>query len=171
MIHEVILENYEINKDTVVLMPARHIDYETIVLERNAKFYVKKTPLELIRAACLEGGSTYEGRREAVIALTGSQNKVPIPIEPLQHIYAFPTHSPKQFDCCWLFYHHVKSMKPHPKSSSKTLVTFKNSRELTVPVSYYSLEKQMLRTSQCILRFSYRHLPPTLMERASYWQY
>jgi hypothetical protein len=49
--------------------------------------------------ASLEGGSPYEGRQIAVTHLTGAQYKVPIPVNPYEYIYAFPTHSPQLFQC------------------------------------------------------------------------
>ena len=72
-----ILESYEINRHTLALFPARHIDYETIVLQDHYEWYVRQTPLEIIQRACLEGGSSYDGRRKAVIHFTGAKKKVP----------------------------------------------------------------------------------------------
>jgi competence protein ComK len=96
--NETVLTDYEINKETIAIIPANHIDYYSIVLERDQQLHVKLTPLQLIKASCLEGGSTYDGRRLAVTHQTGAQNKVPIPIHPLEQIYAFPTHSPSLHD-------------------------------------------------------------------------
>jgi competence protein ComK len=72
---KIILEDYEINRDTIALQPANHTDYYTIVIEPDQIFYVKQTPLQLIKAACLEGGAGYNGRREAVIHQTGKKAK------------------------------------------------------------------------------------------------
>ncbi|WP_088104311.1 competence protein ComK [Halalkalibacter urbisdiaboli] len=158
---KIILTDYEINKDTMALQPATDIGYETIVVERNQVLYVNKTPLQLIEAACLEGGASYEGRREAVSYLIGARNKVPLPISPGEHIYALPTHSPKQFECIWLFYYHIKTFKPDPKFPNQTIIIFKSNLDLTLNVSYSTIEKQMQRTSYCIVRYSQKliHLP------------
>lgn len=151
---EKILSTYEITKDTIFLMPTRHVAFCTTVMERDESYYVKQTPLEIIKAACLEGGSTYDGRRTAVIHKTGVQSKVSIPIDPLNGIFAFPTQSPKQFDCCWLFYHHIKAIQPNRKNLKQSIITFNNYYELTLDVSYTILENQMLRMSYCIVHFS-----------------
>jgi competence protein ComK len=151
---EMILEHYDINRST---LPAAHMDYSTIVLEGNRQLFVKKTPLQLIKAACLDGWSTYEGRRKAVMYLTGSKQKVPIPVNPRDNIYAFPTQSPKEFNCSWIFYHHVKFIHPtHVKTEDpiQSIITFKNHQELPMNESCYVLEKQMQRTAICILSFS-----------------
>jgi competence protein ComK len=151
-----VLPNYEINKETMALIPAKHFDYETIVLESNQTLYIKQRPMEMIKAACLEGGSTYEGRRKAVIYQSVAQHKVPIPIHPAEQIFAFPTHSPDLYECHWLFYHHVKSITPDPKTPRNSIITFTNHGEpLIIDVSHNSLEKQLQRTSFCIVRFSY----------------
>lgn len=69
--NEKILSSYEITKDTLALLPARNMNYRTIVIERHETYYVQQTPLEIIKAACLEGGATYDGRRTAVMLKTG----------------------------------------------------------------------------------------------------
>lgn len=151
---ENVLEDYEINKDTCALLSANHLDYATIVIEVNRKLYVKKTPMVLIKTGCLDGGSTYDGRRLAMCYQTGAHNKVPIPINPIKGIYAYPTHSPKARECNWIFYHHVKHSQTHPKAPCKTIITFNNGISLTLDVSYHIIKKQTLRTSFCIVRFT-----------------
>lgn len=156
---KIVLNHYEINKKTMVLIPVSNWEYSTLVLEADGKrLYVKETPFQLIKDACLKGGSTYEGRRAAVVKLTNIKNKVPIPINPYEQICAFPTHSPYQFNCHWIFFEHIASI--HPKQPSQSIIIFQNFEELVVPISYYTLQKQMHRTADCIVRFpSYKHFP------------
>ncbi|MBD8069385.1 competence protein ComK [Bacillus sp. PS06] len=152
-----ILDDYEINQRTIALLPATHTDYYTIALEETRKLYVRKTPLQLIKSGCLDGGSTFCGRQKAVTHLTGAQQKVPLPINPQSQIFAFPTHSPQAFECSWIFYHHVKSIKPftdknHP--SIQSILHFKNNQSIQMNESHYILQKQMQRTAICILQFT-----------------
>lgn len=151
-----ILENYEINKHTLALLSAYHPEYDTIAIEPGCEWKIRKKPLQIIKQGCLEGGASYAGRREAVKYLTGAKNKVPIPVNPHEHIYAFPTHSPKQFECCWIFHYHIRSIKEHhfPNQLKGTMITFKNGQQVPIPVSIYTIEKQMQRTSQCRFRFT-----------------
>lgn len=151
---EITLPHYEINPNTMAILPAYHIDYQAIVWERTQHYYVKKPSLQLIKEACLVGGADFDGRRAAVTYKTGITSKSPIPIHPSEQIYAFPTHSPKLHECHWLFYHHIKSLHRHPDTPTHTIVTFHDEKELLLPVSHYSLERQMQRTSYCIVRFS-----------------
>ncbi|WP_138419866.1 competence protein ComK [Aquibacillus sediminis] len=149
-----VLIDYHVNEQTIALLPATHIDYDTIVLEVGRKLYVKKTPLQLIKQACLAGGASYDGRRKAVIYQMGVKRKVPIPICPQRKLFAYPTQSPSEFNCHWIFYHHVQSIRPNLSIKNpdiKTIITFKNGEQIFMNESYYVFEKQMQRTAICIL--------------------
>ncbi|MEC1771891.1 competence protein ComK [Schinkia azotoformans] len=151
-----ILDDYEVNRSTMALLSVAHIDYCTIVVEENQVFYVRKTTTEIVKASCLEGGASYEGRRKAIRYRTGSKQKVPIAINPGENIYAFPTHSPKAFECNWIFFNHVKYISTiHlPNKETKSRILFKNGLHIDMNESRYILEKQMKRTAICILWLS-----------------
>jgi len=147
-----VINDYQVNPRTMALIPARNIDYQTIVLEPGNIFHVMQSPIKLIKDACKEGGATYEGRYKAVTHKTGIHKKVPIPISQLDQIYAFPTHSAKQFNCHWIFYHHLKSIKLG--TYKKSIITFTDYQQLEIDVSAYILKQQTLRTAHCFLLFS-----------------
>ncbi len=63
---------YEVNPQTKAILSVAEIEYLTIVLEEDKQILVRQTPLQMIKAACLEGGASFEGRRKAVIHLTGA---------------------------------------------------------------------------------------------------
>ncbi|MGJ9459596.1 competence protein ComK [Oceanobacillus sp. CF4.6] len=91
--------------------------------------------------------------------LTGFKRKVPIPIHPGKNIYTFPTHATTDYDCSWLFYHHLlHSKKNHIKTESHmgSIITFLNGEKVSIDISCYTVEKQMERTLACILAF-YSH--------------
>lgn len=145
-----ILPHYSIHSNTMALLPANRMNYYTIVKEPDREIYVKQTPIELIREACLERFTTYDGVREAVQHNTGFKRKVPIPINPHLNLYFFPTHATNHFDCCWISYYHVlrivKSLTNHPSST----ILFKSGESLHLGVSPYVLKKQMERTLECV---------------------
>ncbi|WP_420818828.1 competence protein ComK [Paraliobacillus sediminis] len=86
---------------------------------------------------------------------TGVKRKVPIPINLMKNIHAFPTQSPSQFECKWIFYNHVLLIKPnHSNSTYKSIITFKNLQELPMYETYYVLEKQMHRTAISMYAFA-----------------
>ncbi len=143
-----ILTTYNVNEETNALTPAFQLDYQTIVLEGKRELFVKQTPLELIKLAAKRGGAEYNGRRTSMTYLTGIHKKIPIPINPQKNIYAFPTTSPKQANCSWIFFHHVDEIKP-TKGIYRSIIQFKNGREIKMNESLHILEKQMYRTWLC----------------------
>lgn len=154
----VVLSEYQINQHTIALFPAYTVEYDTIVLEQDEKFYVKKPALQLVKEACLTYGSNYEGRRESVMHQTGLKRKVPIPISILRNIFAFPTHSPNNYNCSWIFHRHIDSI--HPSSTDtgpKTTIVFKNNQCLTVDVSSFTIQNQIERTECCQYIFSSKY--------------
>jgi competence protein ComK len=139
----------------MALVPTRNTDYYTIVHELQQTIYVKKTPFEIIQSACLQNYSSYAGRRDAVIHHTGYTRKVPIPIDFERSIIAFPTLSPTNFDCVWIFYRHIERFTSIQKNKG-TFITFRNDMELSVGVSCLVLEKQVYRTVRCLSIKEYR---------------
>ncbi|MFS1517107.1 competence protein ComK [Bacillus sp. SCS-151] len=161
---EKVLQEYDINQSTMILLPATHCDYDTIVYEQQQQLAIAKTPLQLVKAACLEGGATYDGRRKAMTHLTGSKQKIPIPINPQYDIFAFPTQSPHRFENSWIFYHHIKSIEPYEAPTNTTIqsiITFTNGEQLQMKESHYIVEKQMQRTAMCIITLA-KKLPISL---------
>lgn len=144
-----IVSSYTITKKTAALIPVKHPDYLTKVIETENIFYVTKSPLSIIKKACLQGYSSYEGRREAVKHYTGYQRKVPIPIIPKHNIFAFPSLSPEAFECIWLFPAHIESITQAITADEtiRSLVTLKNSKTIYMSESPSVLKKQLQRTA------------------------
>lgn len=143
-----VLDDYSINKKTAAIKPAYEIEYESVIIEGSTTFYVKKHPFKLIKENCLKNGSSYNGRRKSIIYLTGFSRCVPIPINPRKDIFAFPTHSPKNDNCSWIFFHHIKRiLKTDDKNQS--IVCLKNKQNLTIDSSYHTLFNQKFRIFVC----------------------
>ncbi|MDP4552888.1 competence protein ComK [Alkalihalobacillus macyae] len=147
-----IMDDYEISKTTKAIELAKEIGYSSRIYDRNGIYLSTKTPVELIRHACLEAGMTYEGRRKAVIYHLRYEQQTPIIVSNWNSISVFPTESPEKMDCCWIFYQHVKEMTALSKSCSKIL--FLDGFELMVPVSVGRLQKQMERMGRWISHYS-----------------
>src|SRR5690625_7833137 len=88
-----IISTYKINSHTQALLPAKSINYQTIVIEENKILYVRQTPLEIIRQGCVDDWSDYVSRRNAVMHHTSFIQRLPIPVNISKAIYFFPTHS------------------------------------------------------------------------------
>lgn len=145
---ENILEHYSINKKTIAILPAYQIEYESIVMEVEQTYYVKQSPFQLIQTNCLLNGASYDGRRAAVNFLTGYSRLVPIPINLSDDIYVFPTHSPQNDKCSWIFFNHIRQIQKS-KNKNESIIHFKNNEQLTVDVSYHILSKQNFRVFMC----------------------
>jgi len=148
--------SYDISLQTVALLPARDIDYDTIVIEENETKYVQQTSFNLINEACLKRNwTTYEGRRDAVIQHTNFKQKTPIPIDIHQGIYFFPTHSPNNMDNIWIAFHHILSIGKIPArertKNAQSIVYFKNKHALKLSISFHTLTEQYNRTLQCVM--------------------
>ncbi|HHY22162.1 MAG TPA: competence protein [Bacilli bacterium] len=144
--------SYLINVRTMALESIAHEKYGTRVYEKGGEwFYVKERPLELIKAACIEGGASYEGRTDAVRYRMNHRNKLVVPISPSNGIIALPTHSSKSFDCSWLMLVHVRTIISI--KNKKTRIVFCDGQELDLDVSSYVIETQMNRASRCFMVF------------------
>lgn len=152
MVCEEIVLEYEISRTTEALLPAKELLHDTRIYDRSGVYLSKKSQIDLICDACLEGGSTYDGRRKAMVYHLKYEHQTPIVISTANGICAFPTESPDNLDCYWIFYHHVRNMMPLSKHS--TIVHFHSGLKIEVPVSYARLQKQMERMGRCISHYS-----------------
>lgn len=117
--------------------------------EIEGEIFVKEIPLELIQNMCHTYLCTYEGLRRATALVFGYKKKTPILIHLEEGLYTCPTLSPYDEDCIWLFPRHIEKLVKI--NSTETKVIFKNNDSITVPVSIHTLEKQVLRTANCVL--------------------
>lgn len=146
------VNEYIISEKTIALIPVNHMRYRTKIKAIDGVFYSSKTPMQIMEVSCIHGGASYDGRRQAVIYFTRFTQRVPIPVKPQEHIYAFPTLSPSNYQCIWIIVHHVKDV--YPLENDKTLIVFGNYAELIVPVSFYTIQEQLKKTTLCAGRFS-----------------
>lgn len=143
-----ILEEYSVNSDTLILEPAHTVNYDTIVIEKNRIYYVRQTPMQIIKKACLFNWTTYEGCRQAVMKNTSFKKKVPVLINREYHICAFPTHAPGHFECSWIFCDHIVRIT---KNNTGSILTLDNGMSIEVPVSQFVIKKQYERALSCMI--------------------
>ncbi|WP_226376820.1 competence protein ComK [Oceanobacillus halotolerans] len=84
---------------------------------------------------------------QILIKRTGFTRKVPIPINPDQHLYTFPT---DHVDCSWIFYLHVLQINASANNPKQSMIRFTNGETLTLHLSPYILRKQLKRTLVCV---------------------
>lgn len=147
-----IKQSYQINLRTLGILPAKQIEYDTIVIEEHQTLYIRQTPLEIIQESCINDWASYEGKRKAVSHHMNITYKVPIPISLTENLYFFPTHSPRDINNCWIGAHHIAHIMKHPHSRRKSIIQFQCGRKLTLDVSEYILQQQMNKTRACMYK-------------------
>lgn len=137
------LYSYEINTGTLAIIP---IDENTTkIIEFDNEYVVNKSCFEIISDSCNYYGSTYQGRYEGTKNMIGMSYKLPIIIEESRNIIFFPTTSPKLLTCAWVS---LNNLKTYFKANKGSNIIFKNNSTVTLDMSIFSLESQILRASR-----------------------
>lgn len=144
MANKQVRSNYKMTLDTFALLPAFDIDYQTRAITSKGVIRIAQPPLSIIKENCLYYGSSYNGRREAVLYHLNYQQRTPIPIHPSIGIIAFPTKSIKHADCKWLFFHAIRDIR---KVNQKVYIEFINGQHLSINESVHTIRKQYDRAS------------------------
>lgn len=138
------MDCYEINEETLAILPFNQTFSK--VIERHNEFIVKQKPMDIINSSCLYFGSSYLGRHSATKFLLGISHKSPIVIEESKNIIFFPTLSPRVKNCCWISLKNISTYQKYNKE--KSTIFFYEGKELKVPISYGSLDNQVLRAAR-----------------------
>ena len=136
------LKEYEINSNTLIIIPISK--KVSKVIEINEEFMINKNSTEIIDDSCKFFGSSYSGRFEGTKKLIGVNYKSPIIVEESREIIFFPTSSPRFDNCYWVCLNKIDKFK---KTIHDSKIVFKNGLEIDIPVSYSSLENQILRST------------------------
>lgn len=139
MTNKQVRSKYKITLDTFALLPAFDIDYQTRAITSEGVINIAHPPLSIIKENCLRYGSSYNGRREAVLYHLNYIQRTPIPIHPSIGIIAFPTKSIKHADCKWLFFHAIRDIR---KVNQKVYIEFINGQQLSINESVHTIRKQ-----------------------------
>ncbi len=140
------IEEYEVNSCTMFLAPSEYgRKIYSKVVEVEDEFLSPFKPLDIIKRSCNYFGVDYESRKRGTRQLIGYSRKIPIAIEPTTHIFFFPTTSPNRPECIWISHEHVENYRR--VGAHQTMITFQNKQSYTFPVSFSTIEGQMLRTS------------------------
>lgn len=137
------MDDYEINDDTLAIMPLD--EYRSKVIEKNRSFIVNQTPIKIIDNSCQYFGSSYQGRFLGTKNLIGISHKAPIIIEESKEIIFFPTCSPRLCSCAWIS---LRNLQNYKKNNKNTLLIFNNGHLLDLKISYGMLDNQVLRAAR-----------------------
>ena len=136
--------NYEINNDTLLLLPIN--DKKTKIIEQENEYEIDENINKIMEHSCEYFGSSYEGRKEGTKKLLGITHKSPIIVEESRRIIFFPTASVDNSKCIWINLEKIdKYFKVDNKNSA---VKLKNGNIIDLNISYGSLTNQILRASR-----------------------
>lgn len=151
-----------VNHQTVAIESFFTNGFRSKITKMDGVFYSDKTPIELINNACMRYASTLEGRLQAVTKVLNFR-KPPFFIMPYD-LGVFPTTSPDNPDCVWIFNHRF-SMFEVSKGISR--LDFANDISILVNVSLHTLQQQQQRLHMVINYYrsiqeehQYRYLLP-----------
>lgn len=136
-----IINDYMISLSTIAIVPHRHPQYQTMIIDVEGIFYTSERSEQIISRSCITNGASYNGRRDAAIYLLNYIQKTPILISEADGMIAIPTHSPDREECAWIFYHHIKKVKTNEKNGC--IIQFHNYRNLELKVSSQTMRQQI----------------------------
>ena len=140
------MKEYEINDATLAIIPDKKSN--SLILEEGTEYKIEAKPLKIIDYSCKYFGSSYIGRREGSKQILQTAYKLPIMIEDTRNIVFFPTNSPEETECSWIALNKIEKIRPLSSRSNYTEIEFANGKILALPISYKSLENQILRASR-----------------------
>ncbi|MGV3464809.1 MAG: competence protein ComK [Heyndrickxia sp.] len=145
------LKDYLVNHTTVALTEIYHPEFNTKIYELGGIYYSKQTMKEILRKSCEHYCSTYEGRIKVVRNALSYWRRTPLMVCQFELIYAFPTKSPDDFSCRWIFPAHIHT---HIIENNHLYVKFKNGMKVELNCSLNTYLKQKERTAHCLSHFS-----------------
>lgn len=133
---------YEINKDTCMLLAVDK--YKTKIIELEREFIIPISTLEILDYSCKYYGSSYLGRKAGSINILKNIYKIPIIVEESRNIIFFPLSSPRYHHASWVS---LGQIKYYRKKGNMTEVIFQNNKSILVEISYTAFQNQVLRSS------------------------
>ncbi len=140
-----------INRNVLFIERLFEQEKQAKITTKDGVLYSRNSPIELIDKACMLFASTYEGRVRATRHNLKQYKKTTLLISE-DGLAAYPTKSPAQFDCIWIFNHFYRL---EALSSTKTQIIYDQfgvSKELNV--SMHTLVKQRTRLLEMIYFYS-----------------
>ena len=136
----VILLKYEVNDDTLAILPFE--DGKTKIIEKNDEYIVNDTPYEVMEHSCNYFGSSFDGRIIGSKNILGSVYKIPVIVEETQKLIFFPTEALASDNVGWISYKNIKNIEKHNRKSK---VIFNNGDSVIIDCPYFSVKNQIFR--------------------------
>lgn len=145
---------YNVWPGTEAIACINHPIYRTMIYDRKGIYYSRKSAKSILKKACINGGATYEGRITHIRQIFGYDRRTPLPVDPAYSIYTFPTCSPINLQCAWLFDSHIHSYEYITNKTTK--ITFDSGHTLIANISIDFLRTQMEHTAFIVRHYGKR---------------
>lgn len=131
---------YEIDLSTLLLMG---IDEEsTKIVDLDGEFVVSDNVKNIVNYSCKYFGSSLAERINFTKRLVNISNKSPIFVEETKNLIFFPLRSTREKVNVWISFNNLES---YEQVGRKTLLKFKNKKEILIDFSYYMVDNQITR--------------------------
>ncbi len=134
---------YIITDKTNLLIPKESM---TEIIENERTFIIDEPTIDIVIHNCYLNGSSLEGRQQGSSYLLGSPYKPPIILNERKVMILVPTHSSRNLKCCWINLTNVLNYYPH--NHNHVIIEFKNMQKVILNITYYILDKQILRATR-----------------------
>lgn len=145
-----IQSDFHITEDTNIIIPAKHTNYDSIVLEGNEVYAVRQTPDNIINQACQKSGYDLEIKQKQTKILSEHSYKLPVSLSDELILVAFPTKGINDIDCAWIMIRNVFDIGKHESGS---VVIFKNGQQVILDISFDILKNQCIKATELYNHF------------------
>ncbi|MBQ9854187.1 MAG: competence protein ComK [Bacilli bacterium] len=132
---------YEINLSTLLLIGLD--DKSTKVVTREEEFIVNCNVKDIINNSCRFFGSSLQERVNTTKRLINVASKSPIIVEESREIIFFPLKSVREKVNIWISFNNLEK---YIKDDNKTLLKFRENKEIIIDFSYYIIDNQVTRS-------------------------
>lgn len=131
---------YEIDLSTLLLMGISEELTKVVCLDEE--LFIDDNAKNIINYSCKFFGSSLVERINFTKRLINVSNKSPIFIEETKNIIFFPLRSTREKVNIWISFNNLES---YEQVGRKTMLKFKNKKEIIVDYSYYIVDNQITR--------------------------
>lgn len=138
------MKNYEINRNTLMILPINN--EKSIIIEKEKEFEINLAVKKIIDNSCKFFGSSYQGRVDGTKSMINIYHKAPIVIEESSCIIFFPTVSPRLDECCWVSLNHISNY--YKIDDNNILIKFYCGKQKKLNINYSIFDNQVLRAAR-----------------------
>ena len=132
---------YEVDLSTLILIGLD--DLSTKVVTTDNEFIIKESCKKIMDNSCRFFGSSLTDRIKATNRLVNMASKTPIIVEETRNIIFFPLKSTREKNNIWVSFNNLDT---YTKDDNKTVLIFKNGKQIILYFSYYIIDNQVTRS-------------------------